>query len=55
MAAARTLAEKSPSVLAATKRLMRDAFYTDTPDWKGMVYGQTRTAVLQALNGLAST
>ncbi|HVO87422.1 MAG TPA: M14 family metallopeptidase [Casimicrobiaceae bacterium] len=37
----------------AIKRMMRDAFYVDSPAWKGMIYGQTRTAVFQALNGLA--
>jgi Protein of unknown function (DUF2817) len=37
----------------AIKREMRDAFYTDTDAWKGMVYGQARAAVFQALRGLA--
>jgi hypothetical protein len=37
---------------AAIKRALRDAFYTDTDTWKGMVYGQGRVAVLQALQGL---
>ena len=31
---------------------MRDAFYVDTPAWKAMVYGQARTAVMQALVAL---
>jgi hypothetical protein len=39
---------------ASVKRMMRDAFYTDTPEWRGMVYGQARVAVLQALKGLAA-
>jgi Protein of unknown function (DUF2817) len=39
---------------AAIKRQSRDAFYCDADDWKGMVYGQARAAVLQALQALAS-
>ena len=38
----------------AIKRQVRDAFYCDADDWKGMVYGQARTAVLQAINGLGT-
>ena len=37
----------------AIKRQVRDAFYCDADDWKGMVYGQARAAVLQALQGMA--
>jgi hypothetical protein len=37
---------------SAIKRQVRDAFYCDADDWKGMVYGQARTAVLQAIKGL---
>jgi predicted deacylase len=37
------------AILART----RDAFHVDTPAWKAMVYGQARTAVLQALSALA--
>ena len=37
---------------AAIKRALRDAFYTDSPIWKGMVYGQARAAVFAALQGL---
>jgi hypothetical protein len=37
---------------AAIAREVRDAFYCDADDWKGMVYGQARTAVIQALRGL---
>jgi hypothetical protein len=36
------------------KRRLRDAFYDERDVWKGMVYGQARTAVLQALRGLAA-
>ena len=37
------------AILART----RDAFYVDTPAWKAMVYGQARTAVMQALAALS--
>ena len=37
----------------AIKRQCRDAFYCDADDWKAMVYGQARAAVLQALQGMA--
>ena len=40
---------------AAIKRQIRDAFYCDADDWKGMVYGQARAAVLQALQALHAT
>ena len=39
---------------AAIKQLVREAFYTDTDDWRGEVYGQARAAVFQALKGLAA-
>jgi hypothetical protein len=31
---------------------LRDAFYCDNDVWKGMVLGQARTAILQAVQGL---
>ncbi len=37
---------------AAIKRRVRDAFYVDSDDWKGMVTGQARVCVLQAITGL---
>jgi len=37
---------------AGIKRALRDAFFIDADEWKGMVYGQARVAVLQALHGL---
>ena len=47
-----------PDADAATrtviKRQIRDAFYCDADDWKGMVYGQARAAVLQALQAMAA-
>jgi hypothetical protein len=47
--------EAPASQHAAIKREMRDAFYVDTTEWKAMVYGQARVAVLQGLRALAST
>ena len=35
------------------KRALRDAFYVDSDEWRGMVYGQARVSLLQALAGLA--
>jgi len=37
----------------AIKRQMRDAFYGDADDWKGMVAGQSLLAARQALAGLS--
>ena len=42
-----------PPQHAAIKRALLDAFYIDSDEWRGMVYGQARVAVLQALRGLA--
>ncbi len=36
-------------------RRMRDAFCCDSDDWRGMVLGQTRVALLQAVQGLAAS
>lgn len=38
-------AEQAPGI----RRALRDAFYCDVPEWKGMVFAQTRMAVLQAV------
>jgi len=38
----------------AIKRQIRDAFYGDADDWKGMVAGQSLVAVRQALAGLTA-
>jgi len=38
---------------AEIRASLRDAFYCDTPDWKGLVYGQARVAVLQSVANLA--
>ena len=37
---------------ATIERQMRDAFHDERDAWKGMVYGQARVAVLQALHAL---
>ena len=39
---------------SAIKRRIRDAFYTDTPEWKQAVLAQAREATLQGLAGLAA-
>jgi hypothetical protein len=39
---------------APIKRQVRDAFYGDADDWKGMVAGQSLLAIRQALAGLTS-
>lgn len=38
---------------AAIKRAIRDAFYIDADDWRGMVLGQSRASILQAVLSLA--
>ena len=37
----------------AIRSAMRDAFYIEADDWKGMVIGQSRVSVLQAVLGLS--
>ena len=44
-----------PDVAAAIRRSVRDAFYVDADDWKGMILGQFRALALQTINGLAAT
>ena len=44
----------APAALRAQiDRTIRDAFYTDTDVWKGMILGQSRVALLQAVTALA--
>jgi len=38
---------------AAAQRLMRDAFYVDTPAWQAAVYGRTADFVYRAAQALA--
>jgi hypothetical protein len=45
---------EAPAALAAQiKQQMRDAFYTDTDEWKAQVLRQAREALRQAADGLA--
>jgi hypothetical protein len=46
--------ETAPAKRDAIRRAMRDAFYIEADDWKGMVLGQSRTAVMQAVLGLSA-
>jgi len=43
-----------PALRDAIKRALRGAFEVDADDWRGMVYGQARATVFQALRGLAA-
>jgi Protein of unknown function (DUF2817) len=36
------------------KQQIKDAFYVDADDWKGMVISQARQAMFQAVDGLIS-
>ena len=42
------------SLVREVRRAVRDAFYVDADDWKGMVLGQFRAGALQTINGLAA-
>lgn len=44
--------DASAAQIAAIKQAVRETFYGDADDWRGMVLGQARTAVLQAVCGL---
>jgi hypothetical protein len=45
--------EVPPAQRAAARQRMRDAFYTDTPEWKQRIVEQGVDAARQALAGLA--
>jgi hypothetical protein len=45
--------EASPALHGTIRQQMRDAFYCDNDEWKGMVLGQTRVVLLQTLQGLS--
>ena len=47
--------DAAPATAAAIRRAVRDAFYVDADDWKGMVLGQFRALAIQTVNGLAAT
>ena len=44
--------DASAAQIAAIKQAVRETFYGDADDWRGMVLGQARTAALQAVCGL---
>jgi len=46
--------EADAALAAAIKQRVRDAFYTDTSEWKQRVVEQAREAAEQALNGLTA-
>jgi hypothetical protein len=50
----RTHPDASPELAFSIRKRMRDAFYTDTPEWKEKVVAQAREAIDQAVNGLAA-
>lgn len=43
-----------PHLVAEIRRAVRDAFFVDADDWKGMILGQFRAFTLQTINGLAT-
>ena len=45
--------EAAAAQRAQIKRQVRDAFYTDTDEWKQAIVTQARDAALQGLAGLA--
>ena len=40
--------------LAAARAAMRQAFFTDTPEWKQAVIDQTRSAAMEGIDGMAA-
>jgi len=44
--------EASPELQRTIRQGVRDAFYCDNDEWKGMVLGQTRVVLLQTVQGL---
>jgi hypothetical protein len=44
--------EAAPDLQRTIRQGVRDAFYCDNDEWKGMVLGQTRVVLLQTLEGL---
>ena len=44
--------EAPPEQHRAIRQQVRDAFYCDNDEWKGMVLGQARVALLQTAQGL---
>lgn len=51
-----SLHPEAPAALAGQiKQQIRDAFYVDADDWKGMVIAQARQSLFQAVEGLAAS
>ena len=50
-----TLTTTARERAAAIRRAVRDAFYVDADDWKGMILGQFRAFALQTINGLSAS
>ncbi len=46
--------EAAPDLARAIRQQLKDAFYTDTTQWKEQVVAQAREALLQAADGIAS-
>jgi hypothetical protein len=46
--------EAPPALAAQIKQQMKDAFYTDTPEWRAQVLRQAREVLFQAAEGLAA-
>ncbi|MCM2355897.1 MAG: M14 family metallopeptidase [Arenimonas sp.] len=46
--------EAPPALQAQIRRQMREAFYTETDDWKQRIWAQARQAMLQAVDGLTA-
>lgn len=45
--------ECEPATAAQIRQNLKDAFYCDNDEWKGLVFGQTRVVAWQALAGLS--
>jgi len=45
--------QADPALAGQIRQRIRDAFYTDTPEWKQKVLAQARQAMRQAVDGLA--
>jgi hypothetical protein len=45
----------SPDIAAQIKQQLRDAFYIDADDWKGLIISQARQAMFQAVDGLTTS
>ena len=43
-----------PALVQQIRRAVRDAFFVDADDWKGMILGQFRALAIQTINGLAT-